>query len=137
MDTTIADMARFFAGFSRGEGLSARARAEMAKPQIPISTPTQFPTLAEGASPEMKAIRLAAGLGLVTFEGPMGRVVFKGGHNDTTGNQAFCAEKVRRCVVFLANDVRAEGIYQALAEATVGDPGMPWSWEGYKRQETR
>ena len=26
----------------------------------------------------------------------------------------------------------AEGIFRRLAEATVGDPGMPWSWEGYR-----
>ena len=45
MDTTIADFARFLAGFSRGEGLSARSRAEMVKPQIAIATPSQFPTL--------------------------------------------------------------------------------------------
>ncbi len=31
----------------------------------------------------------------------------------------------------LSNDVRAESLYQRLTEATVGDLGMPWSWEGY------
>jgi hypothetical protein len=34
-------------------------------------------------------------------------------------------------VLFLSNDVRAESLYQRLTEATLGDPGMPWSWEGY------
>jgi hypothetical protein len=33
--------------------------------------------------------------------------------------------------LFLSNDVRAESLYQRLTEATLGDPGMPWSWEGY------
>ncbi|MGH9312614.1 MAG: serine hydrolase domain-containing protein [Vicinamibacterales bacterium] len=131
MDTTIADFAKFLAGFSRGEGLSARSRAEMIKPQIAITTPSQFPTLAEATSPAMKAIRLSAGLGVITFEGPFGHAFFKGGHNNTTGNQAICVEKGRRCVLFLSNDVRAETLYQRLTEATLGDPGMPWSWEGY------
>ena len=94
--------------------------------------PKQFPTLAETTSPAMKAIKLSAGLGVITFEGPFGRAYFKGGHNDTTGNQAICVEKGRRCVLFLSNDVRAESLYQRLTEATLGDPGMPWSWEGYK-----
>jgi CubicO group peptidase (beta-lactamase class C family) len=131
MDTTIADFAKFLAGFSRGEGLSAKSRAEMVKPQIAITTPSQFPTFLETASPAMKASRLSAGLGVVTFEGPFGHAFFKGGHNDTTGNQAICVETERRCVLFLSNDVRAESLYQRLTEATLGDPGFPWSWESY------
>jgi CubicO group peptidase (beta-lactamase class C family) len=132
MDTTIDDFAKFLAGFVRGEGLSARSRAEIVKPQIPISTPSQFPTFLETSSPAMQAIKLSGGLGVITFEGPYGRAFFKGGHNDTTGNQAICIEKARRCVLYLANDVRAESLYQRLTEATLGDPGTPWSWEGYK-----
>lgn len=132
MDTTIADFAKFLAGFSRGEGASSRSRAEMIRPQIAITTPSQFPTFLEATSPAMKAIKLSAGLGVITFEGKFGRAFFKGGHNDTTGNQAICVERGRRCVLFLSNDVRAESLYQRLTEATLGDPGMPWSWEGYK-----
>jgi CubicO group peptidase (beta-lactamase class C family) len=131
MDTTIADFAKFLAGFSRGDGLSARSRAEMITAQIAITAPSQFPTFLSATSPAMKAIKLSAGLGVVTFTGPFGRAFFKGGHNDTTGNQAICVEKSRRCVLFLSNDVRAESVYQRLTEATLGDPGMPWSWEGY------
>jgi CubicO group peptidase (beta-lactamase class C family) len=131
MDTTIADFAKFLAGFSRGEGLSPKSRAEMVKPQLAITTPSQFPTLREATAPAMQAIKLSAGLGVVTFEGPFGRAFFKGGHDDGTGNQAICVEKTRRCVLFLSNDVRAESLYQRLTEATLGDPGMPWSWESY------
>jgi CubicO group peptidase (beta-lactamase class C family) len=131
MDTTIADFAKFLAGFSRGEGLSAKSRAEMIKAQIAITTPSQFPTLVDATSSAMEAIKLSAGLGVITFEGPFGHAFFKGGHNDTTGNQAICVENGRRCVLFLSNDVRAERLYQRLTETTLGDPGMPWSWEGY------
>jgi CubicO group peptidase (beta-lactamase class C family) len=131
MDTTIADFAKFLAGFMRGEGLSPRSRAEMIRPQIAITSPSQFPTLSDASSPAMNAVKLSAGLGVITFEGAFGRAFFKGGHNDTTGNQAICVEQGRRCVLLLSNDVRAERLYQRLTEATVGDPGMPWSWEGY------
>ena len=62
---------------------------------------------------------------------PVRRAFFKGGHNEITGNQAICVEKDRLCVVFLSNDVRAEGLFQRLTEATLGDPGMPWTWENY------
>ena len=131
MDTTIADFAKFLAGFMRGEGLSAASRAEMLKPQIAITTPSQFPTFRKETSAAMKAIALSGGLGVVTFKGPLGRAFFKGGHNDTTGNLALCVEQGRRCVLYLSNDVRAESLYQRLTESTLGNSGMPWSWEGY------
>jgi CubicO group peptidase (beta-lactamase class C family) len=131
MDTTITDFAKFLAGFARGDGLSARSRAEMVRPQMTITTPTQFPTFLETRSPEMMLAKLSGALGVVTFAGPYGPAFFKGGHNDTTGNQAICVERDRRCVVYLSNDVRAERLFQRLTDATLGDPGMPWSWESY------
>ena len=45
MDTSIADIAKFAAAYARGDGLSAAARAELVKPQLPITTASQFPTL--------------------------------------------------------------------------------------------
>ena len=84
MDTTIDDFAKFLAGFVRGAGLSARSRAEMVKPQIPIATPSQFPTFLETSSPAMQAIKLSAGLGVITFEGPYGRAFSR----DTTTRPA-------------------------------------------------
>ncbi len=131
MDTTIHDMAQFVAGLVRGDGLSPRVRAEMVKPQLAIAGATQFPTFTEETSPAWKAIELSAGLGLVTFEGPLGHAFFKGGHDDSTANTAFCVDASRRCAVFLSNDVRAESVFQRLTETTLGDPGMPWAWESY------
>lgn len=131
MDTTIDDLARFYAGFMRGEGLSPAARAEMIRPQLTISTPSQFPILSEAINPGTLLKRLSAGLGVITWQSPYGTAWFKGGHNDWTGNQAFCVERVKRCVILLANDVRAESIFQRLVETTLGDPGFPWSWESY------
>src|SRR4029453_14213071 len=46
MDTSIADMAKFAAGFMRGEGLRPASRAEMLKSQLPITSRSQFPVLA-------------------------------------------------------------------------------------------
>jgi CubicO group peptidase (beta-lactamase class C family) len=129
MDTTIIDMARFAAGFMRGEGISAASRAEMLRPQLAISTASQFPTLQPELPPGRRHKNLAAGLGLVVFKGPQGRGFFKGGHNDTTGNMMVCLEKGRRCVVLLANDVRAEAAFPQIVKAVLGETGLPWSWE--------
>ena len=127
MDTTIEDQARMWAGIVRGEGLSAASRAMLVRPQLPIASASQFPTLAPGqvAWPQ----QLAAGLGLVTFVDRSGPAWFKGGHDDGTGNMVICLETGRRCVVMLSNDVRAERIYPELARRVLGETDMPWTWE--------
>ncbi|MEM7016129.1 MAG: serine hydrolase domain-containing protein [Pseudomonadota bacterium] len=129
MDTTIADQARMWAGIVRGEGLSTTARAELVKPQIAIESAHQFPTLRPWTDARNAEIKLAAGLGLVTFQDDSGLAWFKGGHNDWTGNMVVCLETGQRCVVMMANDVRAERLYLALAKVVLGDTRMPWYWE--------
>jgi CubicO group peptidase (beta-lactamase class C family) len=129
MDTTIADFARFAAAFMSGEGLKPSSRAEMIRAQLPIASAAQFPSMAPQAPPEKRWKGLSAGLGVVTFQGPQGRGFFKGGHNDSTGNMWACLERGRRCVVLLANDVRAEAAFPALVDSVLGDTGLPWRWE--------
>ena len=129
MDTTIADMARFAAALVRGERLSPESRAALASPQLPITTASQFPTLQPEAPLAERSPGLAAGLGVIVFDGPQGRGFMKGGHNDSTGNMLVCVETRRRCVVLLANDVRAEAAFPRLVEHVLGDAGVPWRWE--------
>lgn len=129
MDTTIADMARFAAAYVSGEGLSPAARRELTRPQLPITTRTQFPSLQPELPPAERRADLAAGLGVVVFEGPQGRGFYKGGHNDSTGNTWVCVERGRRCVVILANDVRAERAFPAIVAKFLGETGVPWTWE--------
>ena len=129
MDTTIADFANFAAALVRGDGLSARSRAELVKAQRPITTASQFPTLQDELPPAQRRRDLAAGIGVVVFEGPQGRGFMKGGHNDSTGNTLVCVERGRRCVVILSNDVRAEAAFPALVRFVLGETGAPWRWE--------
>jgi CubicO group peptidase (beta-lactamase class C family) len=129
MDTTIADMAAFAAGFMRGEGLSRKARAEMIRPQLPITTRSQFPSFQPEAPPEARFKSLSAGLGVVTFRGPQGPGFYKGGHNDSTGNSWVGIERGRRSVVILSNDVRTEAAFPDLVRTALGETGAPWKWE--------
>ena len=129
MDTSIADQARLWAGIVRGDGLSAASRAERIRPQHPIESAHQFPTLMPETEPANADIGLEAGLGVVTFRDDSGPAWFKGGHNPWTGNMVICLETGKRCVVMLANDVRAERIYPEMARAVLGDTKMPWGWE--------
>jgi CubicO group peptidase (beta-lactamase class C family) len=129
MDTTIADQARLWAGIVRGDGLSPASRAELVRPQVPIKSSHQFPTLMTETEPRNAEIGLAAGLGVVTFTDTTGPAWFKGGHNDWTGNMVICLENTKRCVVMLGNDVRAERIYPEIARIILGETKMPWAWE--------
>jgi CubicO group peptidase (beta-lactamase class C family) len=129
LDTSIDDFARFAAGFVRGDGLSRKARAEMVRPQLPITTRSQFPTLQAELPPAQRRKDLSAGLGMVTFRGPQGPGFYKGGHDDQTGNSWVCVERGRRCVVILANDVRAEAAFPDIVRAILGETGAPWDWE--------
>ena len=129
MDTTIADVAAFAAAFMRGEGLKPKSRAEMLRPQLPIRSRSQFPSLVPEAPPAERWKDLAVGLGVITFNGPQGPGFFKGGHNDSTANIWVCLERKRRCVVILSNDVRSETEFPKLVDAILGDTGLPWRWE--------
>jgi hypothetical protein len=99
------------------------------KPALPITTASQFPSLQAELPPAQRHKGLAAGLGIIVFDGPQGRGFMKGGHNDSTGNTMVCIERRRRCVVILANDVRAEPAFPALVRFVLGETGAPWRWE--------
>lgn len=129
MDTTIDDFARFAAGLVRGDGLSSKSRAEMTRPQAPITTASQFPTLQPELPPTQRRTDLATGIGVVVFDGPQGRGYFKGGHDDQTGNTMVCLERRRACVVLLSNDVMAERLYPAIVRRVLGETGVPFTWE--------
>ncbi len=47
MDTSIADQARLWAGIVRGDGLSAASRAELVRPQVPITSRAPVPDPAD------------------------------------------------------------------------------------------
>ncbi|MEN5340657.1 serine hydrolase domain-containing protein [Stenotrophomonas sp. TWI143] len=129
MDTTIADMGNFAAGYVSGQGLSASMRRELVRPQLPITTASQFPTLQPELPVAQRRRNLAAGLGVVTFTGPQGAGFYKGGHDDAVGNTLVCVEQGQRCVVILGNDVRAEATFPALVRFVLGETGVPWEWE--------
>lgn len=129
MDTSIEDQARMWAGIVRGDGLSARSRHERVQPHLAIRSAHQFPTLRDWADPRTAEVGLGAGLGVVTFNDGSGRAWFKGGHNEWTGNMVICLESGQRCVVMMANDVRAERIYAEITRLVLGETRMPWWWE--------
>ena len=130
MDTTIADQAAMWQGMMAGKGLSREMRTEWTRSQLGIKTAQKFPTVELHSTRDQRGpeIRLSAGLGVDTWQGPDGRAFAKGGHNDWTGNLAICQEEQNRCIVMLANSVRAEIIFPEIIEAVFGDVGYPWWW---------
>jgi CubicO group peptidase (beta-lactamase class C family) len=129
MDTTIADLSKFAAALVRGDGLRAETFVEMVKPQLHIGTAHQFPNLAPELPVGQQRKDLAAGLGVVVFDGPQGRGFLKGGHDEQTANMLVCLTGTRRCVLLLSNDVRTEAGFAGLIGAILGDTGVPLDWE--------
>ena len=129
MDTTIDDYARFVAGLVSGDGLSAAARKDMVTAQWPITTRSQFPTLQPELPTSQRRADLAAGLGVVVFNGPQGPGFYKGGHEDNVGNVWVCLSLQQRCVVLLSIDVRAEKAFPEIVGLILGEAGVPWKWE--------
>lgn len=127
MDTTVADLAKLTAAMARGWGLSKRARAEWTRGTLPVTIRSQFPTLqAEAPAGARPALRAAAGP--VVYDGPQGPGWYRGGHNDSTGNAMVCVARGQRCVLILANDVRAEAAFARLTRVALGETGTPWRW---------
>ena len=129
MDTTIADLAKFFSALVRREGLSASSYTEMLKPQLRIGTATQFPTFAPELPTSRQRKDLHGGLGVIVFDGPRGRGFFKGGHDGQTANMLVCLERSKDCVLLMSNDVRAEAGYASLVDLILGESGVPLDWE--------
>lgn len=133
MDTTPADYAAFLAGVLRGEGISARSRAEMWRPQVRIDSKRQFPTLAPETTDENRVIDLSYALGWGVYTSPRGdRIVFKEGSDDGWNNYAALDERRGVGVLIMSNSSNAKGIMKYLADAVLGDTCMPWYWQGYK-----
>lgn len=133
LDTTITDMGKLAAAMVSGWGLSARTRAELSKASFPIVSQSQFPPFLIRDNPDNARIGLAAGIGVVVYDGPQGRAFFKGGHNDITDNHLGCVEKGKRCLVLLSNSGVGQRLFPTLAEAVLGDLGTPWAWEYNRR----
>ena len=129
MNTTITDLSTFAAALVRGDGLSAASRAEMTKPSLHIATAHQFPPFAADLPAGEQRKDLAAGLGVVVFDGPQGHGFYKGGHDGQTANPLVCLERSQRCVLILSNDVRAEAGFADLVRFILGDTGVPYDWE--------
>jgi hypothetical protein len=129
MNTTISDLSKFAAALVRGDGLSAASRAEMTRPHLHIATAHQFPPFAPDVPAGQQRRDLAAGLGVVVFDGPQGHGFYKGGHDGQTANTLVCLEASQRCVLILSNDVRSETSFSDLVHFVLGDTGVPYEWE--------
>lgn len=70
----------------------------------------------------------------MTYDGRQELTWSKGGHNSWTANMVICQETKKRCLVMLANSVRAELIYPEITEWVLQETESPWWWE-YPEQQ--
>ena len=128
MDSTIADMAKLTAGLVRGDRLSKEAYADFLRPQLHVTTKSQFPTPQKPLPASEQRADLYAALSPIVFDGPQGRGFVRGGHNDSTGNMITCLAARKRCVVILGNDLRAEAAIPYLTDFILGEARVPWNF---------
>jgi CubicO group peptidase (beta-lactamase class C family) len=128
MDTSIRDMAEMTAAMVSGWGQSGSSKGLFSNGSLPITTRSQFPSL-QAEAPASERPQASAALGVIAFDGPQGRGFFKGGHNDSTANSMVCVYGRQRCVLIMANDVRAEAAFPAIVRDVLGDTGVPYAWE--------
>jgi CubicO group peptidase (beta-lactamase class C family) len=129
MNTTISDLAKFTAALVRGDGLTARARAETTKPSLHIATAGLFPLFQPDLPLSEQRKDLPSGLGVTVFDGPHGHGFYKDGHEGQTANTMVCIETNQNCVLILSNDVRSEAGFAELVRFILGDTGVPYDWE--------
>ena len=129
MNTTISDLSKFAAALVTGDGLTPASRAEIARPSLHIPTAHLFPNFSPDLSVSRQRKDLAAGLGVIVFDGPQGHGFFKGGHDGQTANTLVCLDKNQRCVLILSNDVRSETGFADLVKFILGDTAVPYDWE--------
>lgn len=131
MDTDIHDLSLLIAGIMRGDGVSAKAKAEMVKPQIRIHSAHQFPTWDTTTTTQYDALNFSYGLGWGVLSTPHGRAYFKEGHDDGWSNYTISFADKKIGIVMLSNSLNTEGIFKELLETLIADRYSPWEWDGY------
>jgi len=131
MDTTLDDMALFFAGVLRGEGLSPAAQDLMLSPQLAIVSPKQFPSHWPGDTTLNRGIGLGAGLGWPVYTSPYGPAFFKEGSDDGTNNLMLGFRRQKSGIVMLSNSSNATRLFHPAVQAAFGRTCLPWYWMGY------
>ncbi|WP_245782052.1 serine hydrolase domain-containing protein [Granulicella pectinivorans] len=132
MDTTVGDLGRFVEGLLAGRVMTAKAQAEMLRPQISITSLHQFPTLANEKGDEGSRVGLSYGLGWGLLSATKyGPAFFKEGHGEGAQNYMICFREKGDCMIVLTNSENGEMAFRTLFEKILGDTVTPWEWEGY------
>ena len=132
MQTTPGDFSRFLQGVMAGKNLSRQTRELMLSPQIAIHSKRQFPSLANEATDDNKAIRLSYGLGWGLYWTPYGKAFFKEGHDEGWRNYAVCFDPSKSGLLIMTNSSNGEGIFKELIETLLKNPYTPIEWEGFR-----
>ena len=132
MDTTVGDMGRFVEGLLAGRVMSAKAQAEMLRPQVAITSLHQFPTFSNEQGDEGSRVGLSYGLGWGLLSATKyGPAFFKEGHGEGAQNYLICFREKGDCMIVMTNSEHGEMAFRTLFERILGDTVTPWEWESY------
>jgi len=131
MQTSIADFSRLIEAVMQGKRLKRETRNEMFRPQVEIFSRHQFPTMDPETTDANRAIRLSYGLGWGLFFTPVGKAIFKEGHDNGWQHYTVMFDDVGSGIVLMSNSDNAEGIFQGLLQTLLGNKWTPVEWEGF------
>jgi len=131
MQTSIADFSRLIEAVMQGKRLKRTTRDEMFRPQVEIFSRYQFPTMSTETTDANRAIRLSYGLGWGLFFTPVGKAIFKEGHDNGWQHYTVMFDDAGSGIVLMSNSDNAEGIFQGLLETLLGNKWTPVEWEGF------
>lgn len=131
MQTTITDFAKLVQAALDGQGLSEKARAEMLKAQIQITSQHEFPSLENIGTDANQKIKLSYGLGWGLYWTPDGEAFFKEGHDEGWRNYAVSFDRPKLGIVIMTNSSNGEGLYEYVLEKVQANSFTPIEWEGF------
>jgi CubicO group peptidase (beta-lactamase class C family) len=103
----------------------------MFRPQIEIFSRHQFPTMDTETTDANRAIRLSYGLGWGLYFSPVGKAIFKEGHDNGWQHYTVMFDDAGSGIVLMSNSDNAEGIFQGLLETLLGNKWTPVEWERF------
>ncbi|RPG38686.1 MAG: class A beta-lactamase-related serine hydrolase [Muricauda sp. TMED12] len=131
LQTTIEDYSKFIQHILKLSDQGSKITDIIFKPNIRITSKTQFGFQAWEDTIENDDIALSYGLGWGLLTSPYGLGAFKEGHGMGFQHYSIVFPEKDTGIIIMSNSDNAEGIFKELLKISIKDVYTPWQWERY------
>jgi len=131
LETSASDYVTFLEAVLSKRIVSEASYAEIFKPQIRITSSTQFGSGTAIETDKYDNIDLSYGLGWGYLETPYSIGVFKEGGGNGFKHYSILFPKTGTGIMIMTNSDNGESIFKELLEVAIKDTFTPWEWENY------